>query len=140
MLFTTALLKNGKAVGIDMIPNEQLKHKVVVKLLHRLFNLCWENKLVLDKWRDAIIHPIPKTTLLSMNPLDYRGLALQSCIHKIFSSILNARIVKYMEVNGILADEQNGFRKKRSCLHHVHNLTSLVKTRISDRCITEQAS
>ena len=37
-----------------------------------------------------------------------------------FAQILNARLETWVENNNILCDEQNGFRKDRSCLDHVN--------------------
>ena len=104
----------------------------MVNLLHKLFCLCWKNRLIPDIWRCAIIHLIPKNHLVSIDPLKYRGLSLQSCIYKILSNLINERIIRYLEEQKIIADEQNGFRAKRSCVHHIHTLVSLVKKQIHE--------
>ena len=119
--------KNRKAVGLDAIANELLKHKAVMRILHCLFNIVLKLSVVPDKWRQAIIHPIPKTKTMTNDPLQYHGLALQSCIFKIFSQIVNDRIVGKLNENEWLAEEQNGFRKHRSCLHHIFSLTSIIR-------------
>jgi hypothetical protein len=36
----------------------------------------------------------------------------------------------------LIVDEQNGFRKKRSCEEHIFTLTSLIKKRINDNMST----
>ena len=51
------------------------------------------------------------------------------CIAKIYSSILNARLQKYLEQNKILVDEQNGFRASRSCIDHIFVLVSVLRNR-----------
>ena len=119
--------QNQKAVGIDMISNELLKNNTVIELLYKLFSMCFKNELIPDQWWYNIIHPIPKTNIMSMDPLKYRGLALQSCIFKILSDVINVRVVKYLEHHQILADEQNGFRRGRSCLHHLFALNTVDK-------------
>ena len=48
---------------------------------------------------------------------------------KIYADILNKRLSSWLERNDILSEEQNGFRKKRSCLDHLYVLTSNVKNR-----------
>ena len=83
--------KPNKAVGLDQVSNELLKNEVVIKLLHCLFNMCLQENLVLVMWRSAIIHPIPKESGKVIDPLKYRGLALQLCILKVFSNILNEK-------------------------------------------------
>ena len=120
-------LKVNKATGLDMVPNELLKNTVVKDLLLSFFRTCFTEGVVPDIWRKSIIHPIPKTRLPSMDPMDYRGLALQCCISKVISSIINRRVVKHLNENSLLEDEQNGFRKSRSCLHHIHSLMTIVR-------------
>ena len=102
--------KTKKAVGLDGVPNELLKNKHVMRLLLSLFNVCFEHGFVPEQWKKAIIHPIPKTKESSRNPLDYHGMALQSCIFKLFSTILNNRIVDHLEETNQMTEEQNGFR------------------------------
>ena len=82
-------LPTRKAVGVDLIPSELLKNECVKKLLFTLFRVCFRNKLIPDVWRKAIIHPIPKIPGKQIDPQKYHGLALQSCIFKVFSSIIN---------------------------------------------------
>lgn len=54
-------------------------------------------------------------------------MSLLSCVSKLYSSLINRRIISYLETNGILADEQNGFRKDRSCEDHLFTLNSLIQ-------------
>ena len=69
-----------------------------------------------------------------IDPLKYRGLALQCCMYTILSSILNARIVKFVEENELIVNEQNGFRSGRSCAHHVFTLINLIR----NKCKTKE--
>ncbi len=88
-------------------------------------------------WVKAIINPIPKGAGKDpFVPLNYRGISLLSCMSKTFTSLLNERIVKYCDDLGILADEQNGFRKGRSCVDHLFSLTSIIRNRLANRCPT----
>ena len=48
---------------------------------------------------------------------------------KIFSSVLNNQICKYLEQHELLADEQNGFRRNRACIDHLFVLTSIIRNR-----------
>ena len=81
-------------------------------------------------WLKSIVKPIPKNPEKSpFVPMNYRGISLISCIAKIFSSILNSRVSAYLEDNKILVEEQNGFRKGRSCEDHIFVLSSLIKSK-----------
>ena len=81
--------KSKKAVGVDLIPNELLKNKTMVTLMHSFFNMCLENKIIPTMWETSIINPIPKTKQKSNDPLKYRGIALQCCMYKLLSVIMN---------------------------------------------------
>ena len=61
--------------------------------------------------------------------MSYRGIALAPSSYKLFCGILNNRLVKWADANGILADEQNGFRKGRSIVDHISSLTNIIETR-----------
>ncbi len=62
-------------------------------------------------WNLAIIKPIPKNALADPRlPLEYRGISLLSTVYKLFTSVLNKRIVQTAETNSLYSDEQNVFR------------------------------
>ena len=85
----------------------------------------------------AIIKPIPKNSLADFRiPLEYRGISLLSTVYKLFTSVINDRIVKIAESQNIYADEQNGFRKKRSCEDHLYSITSIIRNRKRDKLPT----
>ena len=131
----TAVLntKNNKACGVDKIPYEVLKFDNIIEILKRLFQLCFDNGTIPQVWLKALIVPIPKTCNNDPRvPLNYRGISLLNCICKIYSSVLNDRIRKYLEQNQLLADEQNGFRANRSCMDHIYSLHSIIKNKINN--------
>ena len=123
-------LKNKKSVGPDCIPNEIIKTGKLNDLLCKLFQMCFDNGVLPTIWKKSIIVPIPKNALLDpCIPLNYRGISLLSCIYKLYTSILNDRLVKYNDSNNLIADEQNGFRKDRNCIDHIFTLTSIIRNR-----------
>lgn len=50
-------------------------------------------------------------------------------MYKLYSSVLNNRLYKWVEDNDKVVDEQNGFRKHRSTVDHLSSFTNLVDTR-----------
>ena len=86
--------------------------------------------MIPDDWRKAVINLIPKESGRIIDPLKYRGISLQSCVYKVFSNIINNRVITHLEHDGLLAEEQNGFRKKRSCEQHIFTLVTLIKNNL----------
>ena len=78
------------------------------------------------------LKPIPKSSLTDpWLPMQYRAIILLSTVYKLYTGILNSRIVSPMETEDIYADEQNGFRPKRSCSDHLFTITSVISNRKS---------
>jgi hypothetical protein len=91
-------------------------------------------------WKQAIIKPIPKSSTIDPRlPLNYRGIALLSTVYKLYTSVLNNRLVSYLEGNGIYAEEQNGFRQKLSCSEHIFSLSTILRNRKSQNKSTSLA-
>lgn len=59
--------------------------------------------------------------------MNYRGVSLLSCIMKLYSAFINKRLSCYLEDSDLLSDEQNEFRRNRSCEGHVFSLNSLIR-------------
>ena len=104
------------------VPNEALKNEPAKKLLHKLFNICFLNGLSPMDWDMSDIKPIPKKDKDPRDPLNNRCITIMCCIAKVYSTLLNTRLQKFLEDNSILVDEQNGFRASRSCIDHIFSL------------------
>jgi len=122
-------LKLRKAMGVDNIPAECLKNPVCVDLLFKIITQCFNSGEVPDVWLHSIINPILKPDSDPHDPKTYRGISLISIPCKVYCDVINARLSEWCEKNDILAEEQNGFRKKRSCLEHIYSLCSVIKNR-----------
>ena len=123
-------LKNNKAPGIDKIPNEVLRNDSVKQCLLTFFQFYFDTGLLPQCWGQAVIKPIPKSRSNDPRiPLNYRGINLLSCIYKTYSTVINRRLLAYLENNKLLCDEQNGFRANRSCLEHIYTLYTIIKNR-----------
>ncbi len=66
-----------------------------------------------------------------MCPVELQRHSLVVLCPKIYSSLLNKRLIQNFKYFDLLVDEQNGSRKKRSCVDHVYALTSAVQNRLS---------
>lgn len=120
--------KTNKAVGWEGLPYEVLKNEITVEVLQLLFDKIFQSNIVPVIWKHGVIKPIPKSALLDpIVPMNYRGIALLSTVYKVFSSILNNRLLQCLEKENLYADEQNGFRPQRCCTDHIYCLTSTIR-------------
>ena len=67
-----------------------------------------------------------------MNPGNYRGITLLSCFGKLFISIINDRITKFVEDENILSHAQSGFSKGYST-EQIFNLKCLINSVLNSR-------
>ena len=137
LIYACSKLKRGKAVGMDNMPNELIKLPVVQDALLALFNCCLRNSQIPTWWQKALIHPIPKVANVETDPLKYRGISLQSCVYKLYSSIVTNRLNKYLDEQGGLSEEQNGFRKGRNCIEHIFHIGDCNQKQLEEkkRCV-----
>lgn len=61
--------------------------------------------------------------------LNHRGITLISVPCKIYCTALNNRLREWLEDNEYLCNEQNGFRRGRSCEEHDFSLHSVLNDR-----------
>ena len=59
--------------------------------------------------------------------LDYRPIALTSCVCKTMDGMINKRFVWFLESNNILSNIQCGFRKNRSTIDHLVRLETVIR-------------
>ena len=119
--------KANKATGIDNLPNEILKCERIKELILKLFQKCFESGTLPSMWNLSIIHPILKKGKDYRDPLSYRSISLMSTVAKIFNSLICERLTEFLDSNELLCEEQNGFRKLRSCVDHIYNLYTVLR-------------
>ena len=100
----------GKAFGFDNICNEMIRPLVEVypELVLKLFNEVLRTGKSVTDWGVGLIVPIHKDGA-RLDPGNYRGITLMSCLGKMFLSIVNARLVLFALDEGILGRNQLGF-------------------------------
>lgn len=91
---TIKKLKANKSPSLDLIINEMLKHSTheLQLILLRLFNECL--LLGVYPWNMSVTTPLHKTGDRE-EPDNYRGITIGSCLGKLFSTILLARLVLF---------------------------------------------
>ena len=121
-----------KSPGIDGIGNECIKKAghITIPLLCELFNKVLETGIFPESWCTAIIVPIHKSGSVN-NPNNYRGIALLSCISKIFTKIINKRLITWANINNKMFEEQGGFTRGKSTTDQIFILQALISKYLS---------
>ena len=127
-------LSNGKATGLDGLSNEIIKNSklIVVPYLYKLFNKMLEHKFFPELWSQALIVPIHKKGS-AHEPNNYRGISLLSCLGKIFTKIMNKRLVRWSENNDKFYDVQGGFMKGKSTIDQIFIFQSVISKYLSKK-------
>jgi potassium voltage-gated channel Eag-related subfamily H protein 8 len=74
-----------------------------------LMNEIWETGDLPSIWKLANVIPIPKHGKDHSEPSNYRPIAPTSCVCKTMERMINARLVWFLESNGLLSNIQCGF-------------------------------
>ena len=117
-------LKCGKSPGVDNIPAELLKYggPELIKTLTSICQRIWETKQWPKDWSQSLIIPLPKKGNLRLCQ-NYRTISLISHPSKVMLWVLLNRLKGKAEE--ILAEEQAGFRPKRSTTEQIFNIRLL---------------
>ena len=112
-------MKTGKAPGMDGCAVESLKSGgvIVVRWLVRLFNVCFRENRGPEDWKIACVVPLYKGKGERLECNNYRGISLLSVVGKAYGRLLIKRIRDVTE--GVIGDEQCGFRRERGCMDQV---------------------
>lgn len=117
------------APGKDRISNLMFKHMPENgrEYLLKVFNLLWQENHFHPAWRSANVLPIPKPGKDHSDPVNYRPIALTSCVCKLFERMINNRLVEFLENKKQLSNIQCGFRKNRSAVDHLVRFDTFVR-------------
>ena len=120
-------LKSNKSPGIDLILNEFIKNcpDNLIYVIVLLFNMVLESGIIPTDWTLGIIKVLYKNKGDINDVNNYRGITLLSCLGKLFTSVINARLYTYLTLENLLGSEQAGFRAKHSTLDHIFALQVL---------------
>ena len=120
-------LKCKKACGPDGILNEMLinMNKKFQLAILKLFNLVLSVGYFPDIWNLGLITPIYKNGD-KFDPNNYRGICVNSNLGKVFSSIMNARLLNFLTTHSVLSKSQIGFIPKQRTTDHIYTLHTLI--------------
>ena len=120
----------GKSPGIDGIPAEVYQYggKKVTVCLHDLFTKCWEQGLVPQDLRDAIIVSLYKNKGVKSDCSNYRGITLLSIAGKVLARLMLNRLISTIAEENT-PESQCGFRANRGTTDMV-----FVLRQIQEKC------
>ena len=95
-----------------------------------------EGKILSPHLKHQIISPIHKKGSKA-DPAEYRPISLTSHLSKIFGRVMRSKIVSHLEVNGLLCNNQHGFRKGRSCLSQLLQHIDQILRNFLNNCDTD---
>jgi hypothetical protein len=121
-------LKTGKACGPDNILNECLIYgkDVLCAPISKLFNIVLRSQNFPSMWTEGFISSIHKSGD-KRDPGNYRGLTILSCLGKLFTHILNERLLAFCNTHSIQNKWQAGFRPDFRTADQTYTLKTLIK-------------
>ena len=127
IMVATKLLKNRKASGYDSISNEMIKYSIHIMkpILVKLFNAALHSEYFPKCWTEGYIVPIHKSGD-ELDPSNYRGITISNCIGKLFTRIMNTRLLKFIDDENMIKHNQIGFMPKHRTSDHILVLKTLI--------------
>lgn len=117
---------NKTSSGLDGIPMIVLKHLPINLILDytTIFNNAVNQSYYPVRWKRAKVIPIQKKDKLSSDPTSYRPISLTCNISKIFEKLIKRSLLDHINSNGIIPDNQFGFRARHSTIHAINKFAS----------------
>jgi hypothetical protein len=124
---TISSLKNNKSDGIDGLCNAMFKsaQSYIDKCLLTIYNVVLSGGHYPSRWSESFLVPIFKSENPKL-PHNYRCIAVANCFGKIFNSILNTRLDKFLAKHNVIHERQIGFSEKSRTSDHLFALKCLV--------------
>ena len=134
-------LKNYKSCGASGCPTELFKYALlpdddpecplpseadVAEHLVRLLNLVFEAGEVPSDWNEVLVSPVFKRGDRA-DVTNYRPISVGDSLEKLYATVLNARLVGWLEANGLRAAGQAGFRPNLGTEHQLFALRHCVE-------------
>lgn len=119
--------KDLSSPGSDDIMNISLKKgkHILIPALTKFMNICNSCQDIPVEWKLAQIIPVFKNGDKA-NPSNYRPISLTSNVCKLWESVVNGKLVDFLEKKKIFTDSQHGFRKNRSCVTQLIEFTKTI--------------
>ena len=124
-----------KAVGPDGIPNEFYKEggEKIIKGLYELFRKIDEEEEVPAEWNKSKVKLTFKHGKKDRKEIkNYRSIAVANTMSNIFGGIIKDKMTYIMEMEEMISEEQNGFRKNRRGTENIYVLKELIEDAVKE--------
>ena len=98
----------------------------LLSVYEKFFNIILKAGIYPNTWCEGLLTLIIKSGDKS-DPGNYRRICVSSCLEKFFSSIINQRLVDFLEKKKILHPSQIGFLKDNRTADHIFILRTLIE-------------
>lgn len=97
---------------------------ILAPVLCNAYNAIMRTGVIPESWKESFLVPIPKKGRVT-EVTNFRGIAIQSIIPKIFDRILTEKIYKHFEP--LIPASQHGFVKKRSTTTNLIEASTFIQ-------------
>ena len=134
LMNTVKKIKLKKATYSDRISNEIIKSSfdILIKGFIKVFNLILKSGNFPKAWCEGLITPIFKSGNY-LDPNNYRGICVSSCLGKLFCMILNERLMSHVQDRELIHPSQIGFMPGSRTTDHILTLKT-----IHDKYVNQQ--
>ncbi len=116
-------LEDGKAVGIDGLPQRLLRlaAPAIAASLTRIFNMSITSGIFPDEWKTAKVVPIHKKDS-TQDSCNFRPISILSTLSKLLERHIHISFYNFLKTNNLLHLAQYGFRHLFSCETALSNI------------------
>lgn len=127
-------LKDGKAMGVDGIPNEVWRYggEEIKKLVWGFCNKVWKGEGWPEEWKEGVVVPIVKKGK-GEKVGEYKGVTVMSTLYKIYAGLLANRLKEEVEKKGMIPPNQTGFRRGMGTIDNIYVLNYVIHNRIEKK-------
>lgn len=128
-------LRNKTSAGIDnKIPAIVIKNLSTTALIEYtiIFNNAINQHYYPTRWKMAKVLPILKKGKDQSSPTSYRPISLTSNVSKLFEKLIKTNLLRHINNQKIIPDNQFGFKAKHSTIHAIHKFLSDTNTYLNN--------
>ena len=113
-------LNINKSAGPDMYLNDFFINgkNVLVPYLLKLFNKLFDIEYFPESWSEGYVIPLHKKGSMN-NENNYRGITRLSTLGKLFTRVLNTRLMDWADKYSVYIEAQAGFRPNMGTVDNV---------------------